>query len=45
MDIIMFMQKPSEIHHFEMTKSFMNKLAQLLSQDIYYGGKTSVVKG
>ena len=34
-------KKPSEIHHFEMTKAFMNKLAQPRSAIAYYGGKTS----
>ena len=37
-------KKPSEIHHFAMTKAFMNKLAQPRSAIAYYGGKTSAGK-
>ena len=37
-------KKPNEIHHFEMTKSFMEKLAKPTSAIAYYGGKTSAGK-
>ena len=37
-------KKPTEIHHFEMTKSFMEKLARPTSAIVYYGGKTSAGK-
>lgn len=37
-------KKPTEIHHFEMTKAFMEKLANPTSAIAYYGGKTSAGK-
>ena len=37
-------KKPTEIHHFKMTKAFMNKLANPRSAIAFYGGKTSAGK-
>ena len=37
-------KKPTEIHHFKMTKAFMTKLANPTSAIAYYGGKTSAGK-
>ena len=37
-------KKPTEIHHFKMTKAFMNKLANPQTAVAYYGGKTSTGK-
>lgn len=37
-------KKPTEIHHFKMTKQFMQKLAMPMTAIAYYGGKTSAGK-
>jgi hypothetical protein len=37
-------KKPTEIHHFKMTKAFMTKLANPKSAIAYYGGKVSAGK-
>ncbi len=37
-------KNPNEIHHFKMTREFMNKLANPVSAIAYYGGKKSAGK-